>query len=332
MDNLKIIEMQFGSHVYGTNVPTSDHDYKSIFIPTARDILLQAAPRTITQHSKKDPNQKNTSEDVDIESFSFHTYLDLLAQNQTVALDMFFSPKEFFIGEVHPLWWEIKSHADKFLNKQSGAFLGYARRQAAKYGIKGSRVAAMRSSLEFLKALPRHEERLLNYDAFIVDFVNQQNNEYIKIVELQNNKTFCRYFEVCNRKIPMTNNVKKAIEIFQMVFDEYGQRALQAEKNEGIDWKATMHAVRVAHQAKELLLTGHVTFPRPEAPLLLKIRKGELPYKEVSEMIEQGLVDVLEAQEKSSLRNEPDHEFIKDFICDVYGWHVYLDQKMTRNL
>jgi hypothetical protein len=32
--------MQFGSHVYGTNVPTSDLDFKAVHIPTAARLPL----------------------------------------------------------------------------------------------------------------------------------------------------------------------------------------------------------------------------------------------------------------------------------------------------
>jgi hypothetical protein len=38
-----------------------------------------------------------------------------------------------------------------------------------------------------------------------------------------------------------------------------------AETQEGVDWKALSHAVRVGTQALELLKTGHVTFPLPNA-------------------------------------------------------------------
>lgn len=36
----KILEMKFGSHLYGTNTPNSDLDYKAIYLPTAREIIL----------------------------------------------------------------------------------------------------------------------------------------------------------------------------------------------------------------------------------------------------------------------------------------------------
>jgi predicted nucleotidyltransferase len=36
-----IVRMKFGSHLYGTEPPRSDLDFKSLFVPSARDILLQ---------------------------------------------------------------------------------------------------------------------------------------------------------------------------------------------------------------------------------------------------------------------------------------------------
>jgi hypothetical protein len=31
-----IVQIKFGSHLYGTNTPTSDLEFKSVYIPTAR--------------------------------------------------------------------------------------------------------------------------------------------------------------------------------------------------------------------------------------------------------------------------------------------------------
>lgn len=52
--------------------------------------------------------------------------------------------------------------------------------------------------------------------------------------------------------MPFTGSIKSAREIAQRLVNEYGQRALQAERNEGIDWKALSHAVRVGREALEL--------------------------------------------------------------------------------
>src|SRR4029077_17974016 len=64
------------------------------------------------------------------------------------------------------------------------------------------------------------------------------------------------HWEVCNKKMPYTSSVKTARDMMARLVDEYGQRALQAERQEGVDWKALSHAVRVGEEALELLTTG----------------------------------------------------------------------------
>ncbi len=94
----------------------------------------------------------------------------------------------------------------------------------------------------------------------------------------------------------------------------YGHRALLAEKNEGVDWKAMMHALRVTREAEELLLHHTITYPRPEAELLLGIRKGELPYKQVAELLEEGLLRLEECQRLSTLPEKPDYAAADDLV------------------
>jgi predicted nucleotidyltransferase len=37
----QIVRVQHGSHLYGTNTPSSDMDYKGVHIPNGRAIILQ---------------------------------------------------------------------------------------------------------------------------------------------------------------------------------------------------------------------------------------------------------------------------------------------------
>jgi hypothetical protein len=104
--------------------------------------------------------------------------------------------------------------------------------------------------------------------------------------------------------------------------NEYGQRALQAERNEGIDWKALSHAVRVGREALELLQTGKITFPLPYATEILSIKRGERTYEAVAETIDRLLVDVEEAAVLSSLREEPDFAFMDELVERAYRGKV----------
>lgn len=317
-----VVKMQFGSHIYGTNVATSDYDYKAIYLPSAKDLVLQRPKDTINQTTKEDKNAKNQAGDIDLEIFSLQKYVDLLLEGQTVAMDILFTPESFW-QERSQFWDVIQENRNKFLHSGYSAFAGYCRTQANKYGIKGSRISSLRKAIEFLQTLPNQQTKLNLYMASDQPLPEGLQGEYISIVMINGPKGVPEpHLEVVNRKIPFHATVKYALEIYQRIFDKYGHRALLAEKHEGIDWKALMHAVRICNQSQELLKTGNIIFPRPEKEILLKIRKGELPYKEVAEMIEVGLELMEQTALTSTLPKEPDKEFAEQLVYDAYKFQL----------
>ena len=78
-----ILRIQFGSHLYGTSTPASDFDFKSVFIPDARDILLGRAKGSISEKRPKAEGEKNYAGEVEEEAFSLQKYLQLLAQGRS---------------------------------------------------------------------------------------------------------------------------------------------------------------------------------------------------------------------------------------------------------
>ena len=279
----------FGSWIYGTNIPTSDRDYKMVFLPIAKDIILNTTKESFNQTTKVDLRAKNTEEDEETEFFSLKRYLKLLCEGQTVALDILFVPENFYLSEPSPIWVDLKKNKDKWLSKQTGAFFGYCLQQSSKYGIKGSRVAASRATVELFDQLIEnhgHLAKLKDHWNVVEDFV-AKGIEHISIVEesCRGSEQVIKMLEVCNRKVQASTTLKEAHKVFKRVFDEYGARALQAESNENIDYKALCHAVRVLTEAKELLTTGSITFPLINCDLLLKIRLGQMAYKEIAEII-----------------------------------------------
>jgi hypothetical protein len=311
--NKILFRTQFGSHVYGTNIPSSDFDFKAVFMPDPKALILQRASKHLQNNTKTDDSKRNEPGDVDDESFSVAHFLKLLCDGQTVALDMLFTPEKWWTNFSRE-WQLIQSHKRSFLHKGTSAFVGYTRQQAAKYGVKGFRVAALKETIDILSQLSERL-KLADYHGFITTFVELKKNEHINIVTINGpNGKPTEHLEVCNRKVPFHATVKYALEVFQRIYEEYGHRARLAEQNEGVDWKALMHAVRVAREAEELLLTANITFPRPEVELLLKIRKGELPYKQVAEIIERGLACIEEARNKSILPDKPDFKLAEDLV------------------
>lgn len=319
-----IFRTRFGSHLYGTSTPASDVDFKSVFIPDARSILLQRAKGTINDRRPKGEFEKNVAGEVEEEAFSLQRYLGLVAEGQTVALDMLFAPEWATMQRPSPEWQEIVTNRSKLLTRKSAAFIGYARKQAAKYGIKGSRVAAARAALVILgSGIARlgSTAKLGDIDDEIRASVAVTEHMAVVPIEMPNGG-IVNHWEVCGRKMPYASSVKNARDVMDRLVDEYGHRALQAESNQGVDWKALSHAVRVGHQAIEVLSTGHVTFPLPNAAHVLEIKQGRRPYADVSAEIEALFVDVEKAAAISPLPDEPDMIWIDDFVAHVYGEEV----------
>lgn len=328
LNHLKfLIKVKFGSHVYGTSLATSDIDIKGIYIPSVQDIMLQRVTSTLNFTTKDDPTKRNTQSDLDIEIFSLQKYLDLLIEGQTIALDILFTPPDFHLCQPHPIWIEIQKNKHRFLHSGTTAFAKYCRLQAAKYGMKGTRMAAIRQTLELfstfspLKKLSEYrdeiDELIRNYQQSV------QDSSLIALIECfdKNRQVNEHFLQVCNRKLSLNISAKQAIQILKRIYGEYGQRAKLAEKNEGIDWKALMHAARVLFQGKELLNSGHITFPRPERDLLLKIRQGDIKYQYVAQMIENGLKELNEAALASPLSKEADRDYADNL---VFNFHINL--------
>jgi hypothetical protein len=322
---LQIFRTQFGSHLYGTSTPASDFDFKSVFVPEARAILLQRVKGAFNDKRPKAEFEKNVAGEVEEERFAVQKFLSLLAEGQTVALDMLFAPEWAWIGEPAWQWNEIVANRHRLITKRSQAFIGYTYKQASKYGVKGSRVAAGRLALAWVDdAISQGYSPNAKLAEWAVG--HEASIEAIEHMSIEDqtmpNGTIIRHWQVCGRKMPYSSSIKNAREILQRMVDEYGHRALQAERNEGVDWKALSHAVRVGTQAIELLQTGHVTFPLPNAAHVLEIKTGGRSYASVAEEIEDLLELVKAAAEKSVLRECPDQVWIDDFVLECHRRQV----------
>ena len=329
-----ILTMKFGSQLYGTDTPQSDLDYKSVFLPSGRDILLGRVQETIVTNTKttKEEGVRNSSEDVDNENYSLNKFVKLLCQGQPVALDMLFAPEEMFVYTNPNLMWvwkAIRNNRRLFITRQSGSFLGYARQQANKYGIRGSRMGEAEQAYELFKDI--HESEVYNYSSginkvgHISDILEEfvMDKEHCHIEEISNpNGQVIKHFVCCNRKVPYTVTIKEAYNIYKKLYENYGERARKAKNNDGLDHKALSHAVRVGRQAIELAETGNITFPLTYADHLLRIKKGELEFAEVSTEIETLLGEIESAFERSDLPDEPNREWIDNFLVSVYKMQV----------
>lgn len=319
----EIIRMVHGSHLYGTNVETSDRDFKAVFIPEGKSILLGRVKNTVRVGTYEERNQPGEE---DLVMHSLQKFLHLLCQNQPEALDMLFTPECFWVRKPEPEWLAILANRERFLSKRISAFVGYCRSQARKYAVKLERYGAVEQIVYLLRNVPDHRMRVSEIPG-LKDKLSDIYTARVEEIPLANNHVI-PHISVCDTRVPMTATVREAYEVYSRKFNEYGKRVARSTSQDA-DWKSMMHAVRIANEAVEFLTTGKIIFPRPEAEYLLGIRQGKVPFAEVSERIDEGLGNVERALEASQLPEEPDWEFA-DRLVETFYRHAALEAPGTK--
>ena len=307
-----ILITYFGSRLFGTSTENSDVDIKGIFIPTTYQILMNKIPEQYLYSSKeglKCPEDaeaqaeqllsfvcrktglpyvhekknidttgiKNTKNDFDIELMSIHKFMRLAYEGDTMALDMLNTTGKNIIHS-NLFWGNIVLNRQRFYTKDLTKFVEYCRKQAARYGIKGFRVHALKEFLEFLESKDSHLKLREFWDEI-------KENEYV--TKKFNNTEQFNMIYVCGKCFHETVRVSHVLPIIQNYYKEYGSRAIQASLNEGVDWKAVSHAIRAAYEIKEILMNNRITFPLEQAGIVRDVKLGKMDFTtEVAPLLE----------------------------------------------
>ena len=148
-----IVEIKFGSHLYGTATPKSDLDIRGIYIPCAKDILLQRIKPVITKKRSKRLSEKNLPGDIDYELYSPEKYLSCLAKGQSFALEMLFAPDWAIINQPHKKWYEIKKLAPQTEFISAAPIIDRLRSVKSSVELKDLRNTC-KATLELLETFP----------------------------------------------------------------------------------------------------------------------------------------------------------------------------------
>lgn len=309
----KVVRMAFGSHLYGLNTPDSDKDYKGIFIPELDDILLSKAPKEINS-STGDDGSKNTKDDIDEGMYSLLYFVELALKGETVALDMLHCTDPI---ETSPEWAFLVQNRKLFYTKNLKAFMGYLKRQVAKYSVKGSRLADIQRVITLfneLRSMPGWCDSITLRQLW----EELPDGEFLKKVTEKriNGNTFY----VVNEK--MYQDTLKVIEVqdkLQAMYDGYGARAKLAEKNDSVDWKAVSHAFRAGYQLRDIYVKGDFEYPLAETDYIKAVKLGKVDFKSDAQPRLEALMDEIEElAKKSDLPEHPNRKFWEDWVLNVY--------------
>jgi hypothetical protein len=236
-------------------------------------MLTGDVPKSIIKNTKSlSSDKKNSKEDIDCEYYSLQYFIKLACEGQTVALDMLHANEENILI-TSSIWKDLQRRRKEFYTTNLNAFVGYARKQAAKYGIKGSRMETIKRVIDFLNDYSEQPIKLeyiwdlLPYDSEHIHFLDDPKNSLIKL------------YQVCGKKFQSTVTTEHVRNILKKYYEEYGHRAELAKSNQGIDWKSVSHALRACYQLLEIYETGDLKYPLKEAEFLKGVKLGKYDYK-----------------------------------------------------
>ena len=303
-----IFKCTYGSHLYGCATPKSDVDYKGVFL-FSLDELIRRKPDNV--------QWKDTVKNEEHEMYYAKRYIDLLASGQTVAYSMLFCPDNL-IETLSPEWEILRANTDKIVSKSLKPFVGYARSQAQKYSLKGDKLKVLDEVITDIK-----KELTANGDqATLKPRWEHYETKYmgkpgIRFWGDEKGGVVTRLMEVCGRSFGETTALKLWLDPLTKLRDTYGTRAMEAKESDGMDLKALYHSVRICSEMNEILTHGKITYPRPEASLLMDIRTGKLTNGEISKIIDDLMFEGDRLFETSTLRETSYTKFLEEWYINA---------------
>lgn len=327
---------QFGSRLFGTSTPQSDTDIKHIILPEIGSLLRG---RTLSNRSvTTNELTKNGPEDVDLEYVPLQCLARDFYEGQTYALEIAYSIDGSHAGQTHydaagaPFPMDsssdfclfIQELKDRYLTSNIKAMMGYVLSQASLYSLKGERLNAAKAVRDLLNGAPACKtlgEAMLNPAFAASAQAVAAQHPHFTIGSYDDGKGgVAPCFRLLNKTIPFSISIANAILPVKSCVKAFGHRA-ESASIDNVDWKATMHALRIVDEAISLMRDQKITLPvAPErAQTLLSIRRGEVPIASVEAEIS-AKVETLNSLVAQSSRPPISPELTAQFEAWLESW------------
>lgn len=340
MQDNTVLLVRHGSHAYGTNVATSDEDFKGVAIPTKKYFLG-------TMHRFEQAELK--APDPDAVIYDIRKFFNLAAEcNPNIIEVLHTDPSDHFL--VTPIGQQILDHKDDFLSKKiKFTFMGYSVAQLKRIKTHKRWIMNPPKSPPTRKDMGLPEQTLIpqdqlmaanaevqkELDRFQFDFMEGlEESQKISIRGTVNEMlaelkiTTDQHWMAAARKIGLDDNFIHLMQLereyagAKREWDQYqnwkktrnpARSAL--EEKYGYDTKHAYHLVRLIRMCREILLTGKVLVKRPDREELLTIRNGAWSYEQLIEFAEREEKELNELYLTSTaLPKFPDKEKL-DLLC-----------------
>lgn len=330
-----------GSHAYGTNIASSDEDFRGVAI-APREFQLGALHKF----------EQAVSNDPDLTIFELRKFVTLAAQcNPNVVEILFVDDSDRLF--VSPLGERLLEMRDLFITKRvRHTFSGYA----------ASQLGRIKRHYSWLKHPPKAKPERTDFglpeqtlvpgdhlkaaNAAIRTKLDHWSADYLDGLEPDTRIAVTNRFaehlaelSIANaeelwpaaaRTLGMSDNLieamkrERAYEGAKREWDHYqtwqrtrNPKRAELEAKHGYDTKHAGHLYRLLVMCREILTTGKVIVKRPDADQIIDIRNGAWSYEQLIEWSEKQDAELQEIAAKSTLPKAPDVERIDRLLVEM---------------
>lgn len=354
MDINLIFKAVVGSQSYGTSTPTSDIDYKGVYIQSY-DELVGFGYKEQIEFGK------------DETYYEIRRFLQLLQSANPTVLELLYSPQDCII-EKHPVFDLLVKHRDKFLTKKCLlSFGGYA-------------IAQIKKAKGLDKKMNWEKSKTIRKDVMDFCYVTGEDSfstlpvkvwlkkegkkqEHCGLSKMEHFKDmFCLFYDHLAEMKSDNPRFEGSGHSYRGIVSENGndvrvseipRHALRecilffnrdayslhckdykeyetwlANRNtqryvdikghkQQIDGKNLLHCRRLLDMAIEIAKDKTITVRRPNADYLLQIRRGEIDLETIIEQAEKDIEGLDKIYENSGLPKDVDQSFINSLLLKI---------------
>lgn len=354
VENRLILLALTGSHSYGLALPSSDTDFKGIFI-APREYYL--GTRSIEQKDKGWNEPGNgcftmLDGNKDTVAYELRKYIMLASKCNPNILELLFeNPKYYYY--VNPLGHQLIQNKELFLSKRvKHTYSGYAFAQIKKvkthrkwlldpvkkrplpheFGMAEDEVltkAQLNSFLEFAWMLIRDRIEYLDEAPELYNFLQERIDLKGSLKNSPIPSDCTDYLQKLTRATDDFMVLLVNTQQYRAALKEYNnyqswltnrnkdRAALEAKI--GYDAKHMAHCIRLLRTGNEILLTGELNVDRTDidAKQLLEIRQGKVPYDIVTALADSLFEELETSYKHSTLPHSADHKAIEELTINL---------------
>jgi predicted nucleotidyltransferase len=290
-----------GSHSYGLNTASSDIDLKGVAIPP-KDYFFGWMKKF------EQAERKKSADDIEFVIYDIRKFFNLCADNNPNIVELLWlDPKDYLImtsaGE------KMIAAREAFLSKRARySFAGYAM----------SQLKRIRSHRAWLLSPPKCEPTREMYGlpkdkALITKDQTGAMNELLEKGVVKESDLTPNFLEALAKEKAYLQ-ARRYWEQYQEWIQSRNSARAELESKFGYDCKHASHLVRLLRMCREILVDHRVIVKRPDREELLFVRNGGWSYDQLIEWAEKQEKELSEIYEASTLRKEPDREYL-DRLC-----------------